>query len=295
MDELKAAAVCRWAGDAVRVVEPECLTSAVVFSSPHSGRRYPLDFVEQSRLSSLRLRASEDAFVDDLFASAPDYGAPLIAAEFPRAFLDANRATDELDPALIARFIGRRPRTLRVSAGLGVVPRIVAEGTPIYDGKLKLAEVEARIACCHAPYHRHLEAALMRARNEFGSALLIDCHSMPSESGRAGVRRAEIVIGDCYGASCGPDFADAAFALFQNAGFRVARNTPFAGGYITQRYGRPNSHRHAIQIEIDRGLYLDEVNIVPGSGYADLKAALIPVIAELTALPHSAGRALAAE
>ncbi len=295
MNELRAAALCGWSGDAVRIVEPEHLTSAVVFSSPHSGRRYPSDFTQKSRLSSLRLRASEDAFIDDLFARAPDFGAPLIAAEFPRAFLDANRAADELDPALIARYIGRRPRTLRVSAGLGVVPRIVAEGTPIYDGKLKLAEVEARIACCHAPYHRSVEAALRRAREEFGSALLIDCHSMPSETGRGSARRAEIVIGDCYGASSGPDISDAVFSLFQNAGFRVARNTPFAGGYITQRYGRPGTRVHAIQIEIDRGLYLDQTNIVPNSGYHDLKKALTPVIAGLTTLPQSLGRALAAE
>ena len=248
-----------------------------------------------SRLDDMALRASEDAFVDRLFAMAPRYGAPLVAAEFPRAFVDVNRAEDELDPALIARIGGRRPRTLRVSAGLGVVPRIVAENTPIYDGKLSMAEVASRIDCCYRPFHERLGDCLDQARRRHGMALLIDCHSMPPDTSRRGGRRAEIVIGDCYGAAAGADMSDAVFALFRGAGFRVARNAPFAGGYITQRYGRPREGVHAIQIEIDRGLYLDRARMVPTSNYAAVKRILDPLVAELAALPLRFGSALAAE
>ncbi len=290
-----AAALCGWTGEAVVVHEPRHVGSAAVFSSPHSGRHYPEAFRRTSRLDDTVLRASEDAFVDDIFAVAPRYGAPLVAAQFPRAFLDANRADDELDPALIARYTSRRPRTLRVSAGLGVVPRIVAENTPIYEGKLPMGEVSARIECCYRPYHARLSQALDRARQRHGIALLVDCHSMPPDTARRGSRRAEIVIGDCYGASADADISDAAFALFREAGFRVARNAPFAGGYITQRYGTPRAGIHAIQIEIDRSLYLDARRMVPTANYQVLKRRLDPIIAELASLPLRLGTAMAAE
>jgi len=295
MAKAEAAALCGWTGDAVKVAEPRHFSSATVFSSPHSGRRYPEAFRRTSRLDDTALRASEDAFVDDIFAMAPRYGAPLISAQFPRAFIDVNRAEDELDPALIARYASRRPRTLRVSAGLGVVPRIVAEDTPIYDGKLSMEHVAARIDCCYHPFHNRLEHALLRARDWHGIALLVDCHSMPSDTSRRTGRRAEIVIGDCYGASASGDMSDAVFALFRGAGFRVARNAPFAGGYITQRYGKPRTAIHAIQIEIDRGLYLDQKRMVPTANYQTLKRVLEPLVAELAGLPLKLGSAMAAE
>lgn len=285
---------CGWAGAAVSVRDPSVLSSATVFSSPHSGRRYPNGFARRSRLDALTLRASEDAFVDDLFQYAPKFGAPLIAAEFPRAFVDVNRGEDELDPALIAA-PAIRARTLRVSAGLGVVPRVVSEGRAIYDGKLTMTEVQARITACHTPYHNAVTAALRRAKDEFGIGFLVDCHSMPSESARGASRRAEIVIGDCYGVSCGTDVSDAVVGLFRRAGFRVARNAPFAGGYLTQRYGRPRRAYHAIQIEIDRGLYMDEARIEPSRSYRDFADALQPVIEGLAQLPLQLGAALAAE
>lgn len=293
-EELIARDRCGWTGPPVTVLEPARLTSASVFSSPHSGRRYPESFVRRSRLDPLSLRASEDAFIDDLFRSVPKQGAPLIAAEFPRAFVDVNRSDDELDPALIAA-PGIRSKTLRVSAGLGVVPRVVSEGKPIYDGKLSMTEVQARIAACHIPYHNAVMDALRRARDVFGLGLLVDCHSMPSESRRLGARRAEVVIGDCYGVSCGVDVTDAAVGLFRRAGFRVARNAPFAGGYLTHRYGRPRRSYHAIQIEIDRSLYLDETRVQPSENYHDFAVALQPVIEGLAALPQTLGTALAAE
>ncbi len=290
-----AATSCGWTGEAVSVAEPRRLTSATVFSSPHSGRHYPDAFRRASCLDDTTLRASEDAYIDDLFSMVPRYGAPLVAARFPRAFTDANRAEDELDPALIDRYRSRRPKTLRVSAGLGVVPRIVAENTPIYAGKLPLGEVEDRIECCYRPFHGRLGESIERARNRYGIALLIDCHSMPADTSSRGNRRAEIVLGDCYGASASGDVSDAAFALFRGAGFRVARNAPFAGGYITQRYGSPRQGIHAMQIEIDRGLYLDQKRMVPTANYNVLKRILDPIVAELAAMPLRLGSAMAAE
>ncbi len=295
MTESASVETCGWIGAPVSLWEPSNLTSAAVFSSPHSGRRYPDAFRRRSRLNDIALRASEDAFIDDIFSVVPQYGAPLLAAEFPRAFADPNRSEDELDPALIARLAMRKPRSLRVSAGLGVVPRIVAEGTAIYDGKLSLDEVEARIDCCYRPFHNTLAACLSRAEARFGVSLLIDCHSMPSDNSRRGARRAEIVLGDCYGTSASGDISDAAFAMFRAAGFRVGRNAPFAGGYITQQYGAPQRSRHALQIEIDRSLYLDQKRILPNSNYNDLKRTLEPIIAQLAILPHSLSPAMAAE
>ena len=292
--QTEAAVKCGWTGPPITVLEPLTLSSATVFSSPHSGRVYPASFVGRARLSAHQLRASEDAFIDDLFSIAPEYGAPLISAEFPRAFLDVNRAEDELDPALIAA-AAIRSKTLRVSAGLGVVPRVVSEGRPIYDGKITLTEARARIEACHKPYHSAIGTALRRATECFNVGMLVDCHSMPSEGGRLTSRRAEIVVGDCYGVSCGSDVSDAVVGLFRRAGFRVARNAPFAGGYLTHRYGRPRRGYHAVQVEIDRALYLDEARVEPSPGYADFRAALEPVISGLADLPRILGTALAAE
>ncbi|QIE57551.1 N-formylglutamate amidohydrolase [Pikeienuella piscinae] len=278
------------------LTEPETLSAAAVFSSPHSGRIYPDDLIRRARLDRHALRASEDAFVDRLFSAAPDSGAPLIAAAMPRAYVDLNRGPEELDPAVVrdVRATGLNPR---VAAGLGVIPRIVAEGRPIYEGKIGLDEARARIAACHTPYHRKLEALMTRAAAHFGYALLFDCHSMPSDALRAAPRvrggRAQIVLGDRFGASAARPLMQAAIDAFERAGFVVAVNAPFAGGHITQRYGRPSQNWHAIQIEIDRGLYLDQNLVTPGPGYAELNARLARVIPEL-ALIGRAG-ALAAE
>lgn len=284
------------AAPAFTLTEPEALVSAAVFSSPHSGRSYPERFVSRSRLDPLSLRASEDAFVDRLFAAAPGAGAPLIAAKAPRAYVDLNRGPEELDPAVIrdVRAAGLNPR---VAAGLGVIPRIVAEGRPIYDGKIDLEEARARIAACHDPYHRRLEALMTRAAERFGVAVLFDCHSMPSDALRSAARvkgrRPEIVLGDRFGAAAARPFMQAAAKAFEEAGFAVAANAPFAGGYITQRYGRPAQNWHAIQIEIDRGLYLDRKTMRPGPGFEDLKAVLAEVVPVLAGIGQS--RALAAE
>lgn len=258
--------------------------SNVVFSSPHSGREYPDDLVERSQLGLLRLRASEDAMVDELFASAPAHGAPLIAGLLPRAYLDLNRAPDELDPALIE---GLRTSGVnqRVLAGLGVVPRVVAEGSPIYHGKISLADARDRISRYHTPFHQTLQRLLFDAREEFGSALLIDCHSMPSEALRAAPkvsgRIPEIVLGDRFGSAASRSYMAETQAAFERAGFRVARNAPFAGGYITQRYGKPSQGFHAIQVEIDRGIYLDQERIEPNGAFDEVRELIDGIVGDI--------------
>ncbi|MEX2518863.1 MAG: N-formylglutamate amidohydrolase [Paracoccaceae bacterium] len=278
------------------LTDPTELGSATVFSSPHSGRCYPLDLTSRARLDAHALRASEDAFVEQLFAAAPDCGAPLIAAVMPRAYVDLNRGPEELDPAVVkdVRATGLNPR---VAAGLGVIPRIVAEGRPIYRNRISLSDARDRIAAWHTPYHLKLEALMTRAAERYGFALLFDCHSMPTDALRAAPRvrggRPEIVLGDRFGASAGRAFMTEAVAAFEGAGFAVAANTPFAGGHITQRYGRPAQNWHAIQIEIDRGLYLDQTRIVPGPGYNAFHATLAKVIPALAEVGRA--QALAAE
>jgi len=280
-----------------RLVEPRHLGCCAVFNSPHSGRDYPDELIRRSRLELLQLRASEDAFVDRLFACAPEFGAPLLAATMPRAWLDLNRGPGELDPALIdgARSAGLNQR---IAAGLGVVPRIVSEGRAIYSGKITVGEAEERIRTVHRPYHARLDALMRRARDTFGRAVLFDCHSMPPEALRAAPRvrgrQPEIVLGDRFGAAAARGVIDDVQRVFAEHGFVVARNVPFAGGYITQHHGRPSRGLHAIQIEIDRRLYLDSRTIEPNAGFDTLQRSLRDVVAGLTTL-FSAPGAMAAE
>ncbi|ETW12477.1 N-formylglutamate amidohydrolase [Roseivivax marinus] len=277
---------------------PEHLTSRVVFASPHSGRDYPWSFLRHTVLDEHSIRSSEDAYVDRLFDCAPQFGAAFLKAGAPRAFIDLNRAPDELDPALVegVRRSGHNPR---VASGLGVVPRVVANGRAIYRGKLPFAEAERRIRDYWHPYHATLQSALDDAHAAFGEALLIDCHSMPHEAvdgiARGGARRPEIVIGDRFGASASPDFVERIEAAFTAAGFAVSRNTPFAGAYITQHYGRPARRQHAVQIEIDRAIYMDEMRIRPNAQFHTVRKALRGIIAEIAALGAPRIDSLAAE
>lgn len=284
---------CR--GASFRLEEPDRLLCGAVFSSPHSGRAYFSDFVSASSLDLPTLRASEDAFVDELFRSAISLGAPLLSAIAPRAFLDLNRSPNELDPALIDGAIAR-PHSARVSAGLGVVPRIVAEGVSIYEHRLSYAQAEERIAHWHKPYHRELAKLLARARRTYGAALLIDCHSMPSiaRMRSRNADRADVILGDRFGAAADTITIETIETAFKTAGFRVARNAPFAGGYITERFGRPAAGVNAVQIEIDRGLYMDEGSIRRSAGFYDVVDALRPVIAAICTLVRGQ-TALAAE
>ncbi len=268
-----------------RLDMPESWTTSVVFASPHSGRDYPAAFLRASVLDERAIRTSEDAFVDVLFGTAPRFGAPLLAARAPRAFIDLNRSADELDPALIED-VRRVTHNPRVSSGLGVVPRVVANGRSIYRGKLSLREAEDRLKRFWHPYHARLQALLNESHGRFGETILIDCHSMPHEAidsichGRG--PRPDIVLGDRFGAAAGSEVVEQIEAAFGAVGLNVARNAPFAGAFTAQHYGRPSRRQHVVQVEIDRALYMDEKTIQPNAGFDSFKAAMTEVVALLT-------------
>lgn len=283
---------------AYHLVQPEAHTSRVVFASPHSGRDYSWAFLRHTALDEVTIRSSEDAFVDRLFDCAPQFGAPFLKAGAPRAFIDLNRSADELDPALIEG-VRRQTHNPRVASGLGVVPRVVANGRPIYRGKLPLAEAERRIAQYWQPYHAQLRDLMTKAHLRFGEAILVDCHSMPHEAlegvAKSSSRRPQIVLGDRFGASASQAVVDQIEAAFVDAGLVVSRNTPFAGAYITQAYGRPSRGQHAVQIEIDRSIYMDERDVRPNANFHNFRKLLRSVIAEIAAMGQSDEMPLAAE
>lgn len=266
------------------VITPAAPDSCVVFASPHSGRDYTLSFLRSAVLDAHAIRSSEDAFVDQLFDSAPQFGAAFIKACAPRAYVDLNRACDELDPALIEG-VRRRGHNPRIASGLGVIPRVVANGRAIYAGKLTRTEADHRIETYWKPYHRTLQALLDRAHQRHGQAVLVDCHSMPHEAmdgvARSGMRRPEVVLGDRFGAAASGEVVDRIEAAFASAGFVVTRNTPFAGAYITQAYGRPGRGQHAVQVEIDRSLYMDEAGIKPVAAFEQIRGVLRQVVGEI--------------
>lgn len=278
--------------DAFDVRRPELQTVPLVFASPHSGAAYPAEFVAASRLDPLALRRSEDAFVDELFAAASACGAPLLRALFPRAYIDANREPFELDPAM---FSDRLPdyvntSSSRVAAGLGTIAKIVSNGQNIYAGKLRFADAAARIDGFYRPYHRALEGLIAETRRRFGYCIVVDCHSMPSIGGPldpdAGRGRADFVVGDCFGSSCAPYITDAIERRLGEDGYIVLRNKPFAGGFTTRHYGAPRNGVHAVQIEVNRLLYMDEMRIEKNAGFPVLQdriSGLIATLAELTA------------
>ena len=270
--------------DAYEVIHPEINRSCVVFASPHSGRNYSFSFLRSSILDDHVIRSSEDAFVDLLFHSAPQFGAPFLMAGAPRAYIDLNRSCDELDPALIEG-VRRQGHNPRVASGLGVIPRVVANGRAIYRGKITLEEAEKRIDRYWRPYHDMLQKLLDTAHQRHGQTVLIDCHSMPHEAmdGVAlhGMKRPDVVLGDRFGAAASGDVVDRIEAAFTRAGFNVTRNTPFAGAYITQAYGRPSRGQHAVQIELDRSLYMDEALVRPNDNFEDVQKALREVLAEI--------------
>ncbi len=271
-----------------------------VFNSPHSGSFYPARFLAMARLDRHAIRRSEDCFVDELFAGAVAQGAPLLAANFPRAYLDVNREPFELDPRMFAEPLPphANTRSARVAGGLGTIPRLVGEGQEIYARKLPLAEAVGRIDVAYRPYHAELRRLVDRTRARFGAAVLVDCHSMPASVrvGETGLRP-DFIIGDRFGASCSPALTDQAIGILASMGYTVAHNKPYAGGYITEHYGRPVLGVHALQIEINRGLYLDEANFSRRLGFDTLARDLARFVAEITALPvgHIEGRPLAAE
>lgn len=252
-----------WDKPAFETIRPRRLTAPLVFNSGHSGRDYPQRFLEMTRLDHLSIRQSEDAFVDELFGRAPHLGTPLLRAHFPRAYLDVNREPWELDPQMFCEPLSDRFNTTspRVAAGLGTLARVVAENKPIYRDRLTLDDACTRVEGIYIPYHATLQRLLSEALTQFGVAVLIDCHSMPRLA-RSGDKAApDIVLGDRYGTTCAPAVMDLVETVFASAGLKVARNRPYAGGYATRTYGRPQYGVHAIQIEISRHLYMNEVTL----------------------------------
>ena len=261
--------------------DPQTAEVPLVFDSPHSGSIYPDDFRFCCPLEILR--TAEDAYVDELWAAAPELGATLIAAQFPRSYLDPNRAVDDLDTAL---FDGTWPFPLapshRTMAGLGLVRRVARPGTPIYDRKLSVAEVAARVERCHAPYHRVLEAACDSAHRKFGVVWHVNCHSMPSQrSAKKSGHCADFVLGDRDGTTCAPDFTDFVARSLRGLGYNVRVNEIYKGVEIVKRQGRPVAKRHSLQIEVDRALYMDQRTLERVSGFTRLKADITHLIEAL--------------
>jgi N-formylglutamate amidohydrolase len=250
----------------------------LVFASPHSGRDYPDAMMSATALDAQAIRRSEDAFVDDLIACGPELGAAVITARYARAYIDLNREAFELDPGMFADELPEfaRARTARVAAGLGAIARVVSEGQEIYARKLMYAEARDRIEGAHRPYHAALARLIGEAHRAHGVAILIDWHSMPSAAAKAGGRDrpSDIVLGDRFGAACSGSLTARVERELEAMGYRVARNSPYAGGYTTEHYGRPARRTHALQIEINRGLYLDEATLIPTAGFERLKANL---------------------
>lgn len=266
------------------VLRPARLNAPFVFNSPHSGRIYPKAFLEASRLDANALRKSEDAFVEELFLQVVGLGAPLMYAHFPRAYLDLNREPYELDPALISEALPRYANTqsVRVVGGLGTIARVVTESEEIYREPLSLAAALERINRLYKPYHDTLGGLIIECRRRFGLGVLIDCHSMPSNptSDQRGPRP-DFVLGDRFGTSCDPELTRFLAQRLKAMGYVVALNKPYAGGYITEHYGRPADGLHALQIEINRALYMDEVRFERRGGFASLQHDLARLAGDL--------------
>lgn len=276
---------------------PETVSTSAVFASPHSGRQYPDELMARTVLDAHAIRSSEDAFVDLLIQDAPKLGAPLLLATAPRAFIDLNRSVDELDPALILGVRSQRNGP-RVASGLGVIPRVVANNRSIYRGKIPFHEARQRLDSVWYPYHHALEQLMREQARRFGNALLLDCHSMPhealAESPRGGHRSVDVVLGDRFGAAADSLIVDLIEDAFVSEGLRVSRNAPFAGAFITRQYGRPTQKQHAVQIEINRALYMDEKRIEPLPNFDEMRALMTRIMTKIVQIGKPEA-ALAAE
>jgi N-formylglutamate deformylase len=262
---------------------PEVQRAPIVLTSPHSGRRYPAEFLAASRLDAMAIRRSEDSFVDEIFGRGPALGVPLLAAAFPRAYCDVNREAWELDPAMfqdnLPDFVNAA--SPRVLAGLGTIARIVGTGEPIYRHKILFAEAEARIGACWQPYHAALQGLIDMTLRKFGMCLVIDCHSMPSAPGQRSQRAPDVVLGDVHGTSCSPQMSAFIETKLTRLGLRVRRNDPYAGGYITRHYGRPRHNVHVLQIEMLRSLYMDEARFEKSARFEEISALMARLLTAL--------------
>jgi N-formylglutamate deformylase len=272
----------------LEILEPAEWRGPVVFNSPHSGSVYPRAFLGASRLDVATLRRSEDSFVDELAIGVVRRGYPLMRAHFPRCYVDVNREPYELDPRM---FDGRLPsfantRSMRVAGGLGTVARVVGDSQEIYGQRIPVDDAIRRIESLYKPYHRALRRLFTRVHRDFGAAVLIDCHSMPSTAGAKDERpRADVVLGDRYGTSCVAAVAETIETTLRGQGYVVSRNKPYAGGFITEHYGNPAVGLHAIQLEINRALYMDERRYEKSAAFATVAADLEALAERLTEIP----------
>jgi N-formylglutamate deformylase len=270
------------------ILEPDKGRSPLLFNSPHSGRVYPSEFLIASKLDLAALRRSEDSFVDELFAGVVGRGHPLMRAHFPRCYVDVNREPYELDPRM---FEGRLPsfantRSMRVAGGLGTVARVVGDSQEIYGQRLPVDDALRRIEALYKPYHRALRRLFTRTHRDFGAAVLIDCHSMPSVAGSRDERpRADVVLGDRYGTSCAPAVSETIETTLRALGYTTSRNKPYAGGFITEHYGNPVAGLHSLQLEINRALYMDERRYERRAAFAEVAADLVTLADRLAAIP----------
>lgn len=281
MSPSEAEAIERELSPPFSVARPAELKVPLVFNSPHSGRIYPSTFLAASRLDALTLRRSEDAFVEELFGFVTELGAPLLHAHFPRAYLDVNREPYELDPILFRDGLPHYANTqsVRVVGGLGTIARIVSESDEIYREPLSVEAALERINRLYTPYHETLTALLLEAKTEFGLSVLIDCHSMPSSpiTDRS-TGRPDFVLGDRFGTSCSGELTRLAASTLEAQGYAVALNKPYAGGYITEHYGRPHTAQHVLQIEINRALYMNETSFAKSQGFDRLREGLMTMV-----------------
>ncbi len=263
------------------LLRPASQTVPLVLASPHSGRSYEPDFLRAARLGPLDLRRSEDTFVEELFAGATVHGAPMLCAQFPRAYCDPNREAWELDPAMFADPLPDWVNTTspRVGAGLGTIARVVTSGEAIYRRKLRFAEAQQRVSACWQPYHDALAGLIAQTTSLFGACLLIDCHSMPAGGGR--FSEPDFVLGDAHGTACMSRITTLAESVLADFGYRVRRNDPYAGGYVTRHYGRPRERVHALQVEVARRLYMDEATLEKSAGFTPLQQRLSEFIGRL--------------
>jgi N-formylglutamate amidohydrolase len=270
------------------ILEPSEWVGPIVFNSPHSGCVYPRSFLSSARLELAALRRSEDSFVDELFLGVVQRGHPLMRAHFPRCYVDVNREPYELDPRM---FEGRLPsfantRSMRVAGGLGTVARVVGDAQEIYDQRIPVDDALGRIEELYKPYHRALRRLVTKVHRDRGAAVLVDCHSMPSTAGGKDERpRADVVLGDRYGTSCVAIVSETIEVTLTELGYSVSRNKPYAGGFITEHYGNPSAGLHAIQLEINRGLYMDERRYERSDSFSRLAADLETLADRLGRLP----------
>ncbi len=270
------------------IVEPATWRAPIIFNSPHSGSVYPRSFLEASRIDVSALRRSEDSFMDDMITGLSRMGFAVVKVNFPRSFVDVNREPYELDPRM---FNGRLPsfantRSMRVAGGLGTLPRVVGDGQEIYRERLSVEDGLSRIETLYKPYHRALRRLIGKVFDAFGTVILVDCHSMPSVGiSRDEPRRPDVVIGDRYGTSCAAHLPIVVEEALGPMGYSLGRNKPYAGGFITEHYGNPASGLHAVQIELNRAIYMDERKRERSERFAKVVADFAALAAVLAKIP----------